>query len=78
MSTDRVGPLAEVLAEYFSERVADDITRRINAVAAAVHAEWHTRPNRDACVDQAIREAAYRAVHDVLGQEYVVVRGEIP
>lgn len=72
------GPLVNVLTEYFSEAVADDITRRINANARAVHDEWCGRSNRDAYVDQAIREAAYRAVHDVLSQDYVTVRGCIP
>src|SRR5262245_47940533 len=73
----QVGPLAEVLEEYFAERVADDITRRVNTAARDVHAEWRTRPNRDAYVDQAIREAAYRAVHDVLAQDYVTVRAVV-
>jgi hypothetical protein len=73
------GPLIEVLAEFFDQVVADDITRRINAASRDVYAEWHDRPNRDAYVDQAIREAAYRAVHDVLTNgDYVTVRGAIP
>lgn len=66
--------LVEVLTQYFEHAVADDITRRINTAARDVHAEWRTRSNRDAYVDQAIREAAYRAVHDVLAQPYVTVR----
>lgn len=66
--------LVEVLAEFFEQAVADDITRRINAASSAVYDEWHGRSNRDAYVSQAIREAAYRAVTDVLAQEYVTVR----
>lgn len=76
--TGRTGPLADVLGEFFSEAVADDITRRINLVGAAVYAEWRARPNRDAYVDQSIREAAYRAVRDVLEQDYVHVAGRKP
>lgn len=72
----RTGPLVEVLAEFLEEKIADDITRHINRTAAAVYAEWRSRPNRDAYVDQAIREAAYRAVRDVLDQEYVHVAGK--
>lgn len=67
------GPLPEVLAEFFNQGIADDITRKINSAGAAVYAEWRERPNRDAYVDQAIREAAYRAVRDVLAQDYVTV-----
>lgn len=70
--------LVEVLTEFFGQQVADDITRRVNTAAHDVHTEWHGRANRDAYVDQAIREAAYRAVHDVLSQDYVTVRGDIP
>lgn len=73
--TPRTGPLLEVLTEHFGEAIDDDITRRINRAATAVYAEWRTRPNRDAYIDQAIREAAYRAVEDVLEQGYVTVTG---
>jgi hypothetical protein len=78
VTAPRTGPLREVLAEYFEQLVADDITRRINLVGAAVYAEWRARPNRDAYVDQSIREAAYRAVRDVLEQDYVRVAGRKP
>ena len=78
MSEPITGPLADVLAAHFGQAVSDDITRRINTAAYDVETEWSGRANRDAYVDQAIREAAYRAVRDVLSQEYVTVRGDIP
>lgn len=62
---EATGPLVTVLAEFLSERMEDQVTRLINRAALDVHAEWQSRPNRDAYVDQAIREAAYRAVRDV-------------
>lgn len=68
-------PLADALALFFAERVEDDITQRINDAAYEVHAEWHGRPNRNAYVNLAIREAAYRAVESVLSREYVTVLG---
>ncbi len=67
------GPLTDVLAEFVEQAIEDDITRRINAAGHAVYEEWRTRSNRDAYVDQAIREGAYRAVRDVLAQEYVTL-----
>lgn len=52
--------------------IPEEVVETVNRVAAAVENEWAGRANRDAYVGQAIREAAYRAVRDILAGRTVV------
>jgi aminoglycoside phosphotransferase family enzyme len=73
------GPLAEVLAEFFEQTTHDNVIRTINKVGGDVYREWTNagflEPSQH--LHTAIREAAYRAVRELLKKDYVHVEPEV-